>query len=215
MYVHRFSGPIPCKRWAPAGPPGTGPRDGAPCAARGDTPQTVRAETQRGRHGAHTYAAGRAGTTVANGRDMSEKLARSVPAAVAAALGVLVVLGVGCAAGGADPRPATFDFIATTILAPQCATSSCHGRVARVAGLSFETTADAFESLIDMGALEPSVVGTGPGSNVPCNPLLLATSAGPSCGGESGNVTMPPDAPLPDADVALMEQWLLDGAVYP
>ncbi|HEV8323537.1 MAG TPA: hypothetical protein VG389_18110 [Myxococcota bacterium] len=147
---------------------------------------------------------------------MGERVALGGASTVAAmALAILTGLVGGCDATGPDPRPATFDFIATTILAPQCATSSCHGRVARAAGLSFETAAESYQSLAEMGALEPSVVGTGPGSNVACNPLLLATRAGPSCGGESGNVTMPPDAPLPDADVALMEQWLFDGAGFP
>ena len=131
----------------------------------------------------------------------------------AASLVLALAASAGCGGDGVDPRPASFTFIATTILAPQCATASCHSEIARVADYRFETVEAAWASLQEMEALDPAVIG--PTGDIGCNPLVMMLLNGPSCAGEAADLTMPPDAPLPIADVELIETWLIEGAEYP
>lgn len=110
----------------------------------------------------------------------------------------------GCG-GVDDDRPATLDYIAPVILAPRCATSSCHSAGAAVAGLDLSTAANAWQSLRDLSlpAASPRLLV------VPFNPvqsrlvrLLRADETG----------RMPPGRPLAEADIALIERWILEGA---
>jgi hypothetical protein len=119
-----------------------------------------------------------------------------------------VVLAAGCEGG--DSRPATWSYISTSIIQPNCATSRCHSAVSAVQGLELDTLTGGYVVLTG----GPAVPGQRPaGSNlvVPGDPtasrlmtMLHGTEA----------ERMPPDEPLPQADIELIEQWILDGAKF-
>ena len=135
-------------------------------------------------------------------------------------------LAAGCADG--DSRPAVWSYISPAILQPNCATSSCHGPAAAVAGLDFSTPDSGYASLTRLHVLvvEPAMDGgPGPGCGIidgvtVCErderPLVI-----PYDPDESRLVNMlrardaprmPPDRPLAEADIRLIERWILDGA---
>lgn len=116
-------------------------------------------------------------------------------------LGALVLLGAVACAAEQDDRPAEFQYIARAILRPSCATASCHSSQAKAGDVELETPEKAYESLL-------GPTGTGD-YVVPENPTgskLMQLLRGENI------ARMPPDQPLPDADIALIEAWILAGA---
>jgi hypothetical protein len=145
------------------------------------------------------------------------------PLAVAA--GVLASLVAGCSN---SPLPAEWGYISPAIFQPSCATQSCHSSAAAVAGLDFSDPDRGYQSLtalwvwvpnptpMDLDTLSCGVVD---GQQV-CEQRLrpLVTPYDPD---QSRLVNMlrardasrmPPDRPLPEAQIELVEQWILDGA---
>jgi hypothetical protein len=148
----------------------------------------------------------------------------------------LAGLAVALAAAGAvgcsryDDRPAEWGYISPAIFQPNCATTSCHGPAAAVSGLDFSTPANGYASLTELCAF---VVFPPDGSiPVPSNchytsyngtidcfePRPLVTAFDPA-GSRLVNTLraqnaprMPPDRPLPEADIELVERWILNGA---
>jgi hypothetical protein len=94
-----------------------------------------------------------------------------------------------------DDRPATSDYIVAAILAPSCANGGCHSSAAKVEGYAFDTpkaAAEAFRELVLAGDVQRSRLVQ----------VLRATD----------DKRMPLDSPLPEADIALIEAWILGGA---
>jgi hypothetical protein len=129
---------------------------------------------------------------------------------------------VGC---GAGDRPATWSYISPAIFQPNCATSSCHSQAAAVAGLDFSDPDRGYSSLTRLWVwvvnprMDAGACGTVNGTPV-CEqqfrPLVI-----PYDPYESRLVNMlrarnaprmPPDRPLPEADIRLVETWILNGA---
>lgn len=121
----------------------------------------------------------------------------------------IAVVAAGCG-DATDDRDATWSYIAPVIIAPNCATSSCHSRGAAVSGLDLSTYDDSWVSLRELhlparGMTEkprPLVTPYNPQESRLIN-MLRAT----------GTNRMPPDRPLADADVKLIERWILNGAL--
>jgi hypothetical protein len=140
-----------------------------------------------------------------------------------------VVLCCGLAAGGCgdvDQRPAVWPYLSPVIFQPSCATPSCHSPAAAVSGLDFSDPDRGYASLTRLWVWVVDPTGTG----------------GPGCGTVDGTVVcekkerplvtpydpqasrlinvlrardaprMPPDRPLVEADIRLVEKWILDGA---
>ncbi len=128
---------------------------------------------------------------------------------------VLVVSSValiGC--GGEEDRPPAWSYVSPAIIQPNCATSSCHSKGAAVAGLDLSTTQAGYDSLFNQ-KLAP-VMGS-----VPTRPQVTRRLVTPGNPTESriinmmrayGAARMPPDRPLSEADIQLVEQWSLSGA---
>ena len=143
------------------------------------------------------------------------------------------------AAGGCnqvDTRPAEWGYISPAIFQPNCATTSCHSPAASVSGLDFSTPQNGYTSLTglyvwvvfppDAGTPSPApgslcmTVGGTKGCYVQERPLV--TPYDPA-GSRVVNMLrardaprMPPDRPLPEADIELVERWILNGAFeYP
>jgi hypothetical protein len=145
-------------------------------------------------------------------------------AAVVAALAPFA----GC--GEIDDRPAEWSFISPAIFQPDCATSSCHSPATSVSGLDFSTPDNGYSSLTRLQiavVARPdagSVTGAGTceirGSTTVCTENIrpLVTPYDPD-GSRVVNMLrarsaprMPPDRPLPEADIRLVERWILNGA---
>ncbi|HXU03846.1 MAG TPA: hypothetical protein VN903_22945, partial [Polyangia bacterium] len=139
--------------------------------------------------------------------------------------GVLVALASatsGCSQ--TDDRSFAWGYIAPAIFEPSCATSGCHSRAVAVAGLDFSDPDRGYASLTAGIAWVPGTEGPDGG----CHPSLDKTI----CPGDRALVVpydppqsrvvnmlraraaprMPPDRPLPEADIRLVERWILDGA---
>ncbi len=143
-------------------------------------------------------------------------------ALIAASLGTAV----GC---GPDNRPAEWAYISPAIFQPNCATTSCHNPAAAVSGLDFSTPDNGYASLTQLWVwvVQTPDAATTPG--LPCATQMgtlvceekhrpLVTPYDPA-GSRVVNMLrarnaprMPPDRPLPEADIELVERWILNGA---
>jgi hypothetical protein len=126
-----------------------------------------------------------------------------------AALLALALLGL-AACSDTDERPATWTYISASIIQPSCGTARCHSAASATLGLQLDTVEGGYIALT--GSL-PSQGGEPTGRNfvVPGNPdaskLMWMLH-----GVESER--MPPDEPLPSADIELIERWILAGARF-
>jgi hypothetical protein len=126
-----------------------------------------------------------------------------------------------------DSRPASWSFVSAASLQPSCASASCHSRAVAAAGLDFSSPARGFTSLTGLWIWIVDPTGA-PGQGcrevdgttvcqrehrslvVPFDPAqsrliqLMRARATPR---------MPPDRPLPEVDIRLVEDWILGGAV--
>jgi hypothetical protein len=119
--------------------------------------------------------------------------------------GAVVALLVGC---GEDDRPATWTYISASIIQPNCATSRCHAEGAAAFGLQLDSLEGGYAQLVGRS---PSGAQTGRNFVVPGDPAaskLMYLLRGQE------SERMPPDAPLPDADIELVERWILEGARF-
>jgi hypothetical protein len=114
-----------------------------------------------------------------------------VTAAAALALAV-----AGCN-GATDDRPARWSFISATIMEPSCATVNCHSAITHQGGVDLSARAIGYQSLVPTFFVFP-----GDPENSPVVHLMNAV----------GSIRMPPDNPLPEADIELIEKWIADGA---
>jgi hypothetical protein len=91
-------------------------------------------------------------------------------------------------------RPATLEYITEAILQPSCAQYDCHSSFARAKGYAFDTVDAARQSL------RPIVTVDEPETSLLYVVLTRKIKR------------MPYDSPLPDKDIALILQWIQDGA---
>jgi hypothetical protein len=117
----------------------------------------------------------------------------------------------GCG-GTEDDRDALWSYISPVIIQPNCATSSCHSQGTAVAGLNLSTAAAGHKSLLELH-LPPRMMEA-----LPPKPRQLVVPGNPDesrvmnmLRGDGAN-RMPPDRPLAEADVRLIERWILGGA---
>ncbi len=102
-----------------------------------------------------------------------------------------------------DDRPATLANITESILKPTCAAAECHSAFVQQNGYDFSTVAAARLSFQDDPVLvDVDDIGT---TTPPTLILNLTLEQGP------GARRMPYDAPLPNADIDLIQKWLESG----
>jgi hypothetical protein len=114
----------------------------------------------------------------------------------------LACLGSACAT--TDDRPATWSFISTAIIEPACGTAGCHSEWSQVSGLILDSREAAYKALV----IAPAPDGNGPYvvAGSPEQSQLLYLLHGTEIR------RMPPDAPLPAADIDLIDAWITAGA---
>lgn len=114
----------------------------------------------------------------------------------------IVVLVAAC---GTEPdsRPATLEVVTLTVLAPSCGQVQCHSSsTMREKDYEFDTVEGAREALGTNGLKVNEAVARG----LPLeNDLMNVINA-------DGLDRMPPDSPLADEDIVLIESWLVAGA---
>ena len=103
---------------------------------------------------------------------------------------------LGCGSAD-DTRPAKWSFISATIIEPSCATVNCHSKIANRAGVDLHDRATGYNVLTSRNFVVPS----NPNSSA-LHYLLRG----------EGALRMPPDAPLPEADWLLIDEWIAAGA---
>ncbi len=101
-----------------------------------------------------------------------------------------------------DLRPETADYIIEAILAPSCGRAACHSSETAAHNLAFDTIAAGMAALSSgSGKRGQKLVVAGSPSQSEIV-TILSDSNGP----------MPPDSPLPEADIELITRWVADGA---
>jgi hypothetical protein len=113
-------------------------------------------------------------------------------AIAAAAVGL-----IGCGSA-ADDRPAKWSFISATITEPSCATVNCHSAIAQRAGVDLHDRASGYRDLTTRNFVLPN-------DQTESSAILFLMRA-------QGSVRMPPDNPLPEADIVLIDNWIKAGA---
>lgn len=145
---------------------------------------------------------------------------------------VVAVIGAG-ACNQVDDRPAEWGYISPAIFQPNCATTSCHSPAAAVSGLDFSTPQNGYASLTQLWVWVVFQPDAATPFGTPCSTVNgtrvceekerpLVTPYDPA-GSRVVNMLrardaprMPPDRPLPEADIELVERWILNGAFeYP
>jgi hypothetical protein len=104
--------------------------------------------------------------------------------------------GVVACAGDPSERPATWSYLHTAVVAPNCATSSCHSALVETAGIALDDRDASYARLLDLSFVIPGD---------PTSALI------PLLEGDERS-RMPPDAPLPQADIDLIRIWIDAGA---
>lgn len=124
-------------------------------------------------------------------------------------VGATAVLALSCAALGAcadvADRPASWSYIHATIIEPNCTTSNCHTDISKAAGISFDDPDEAYETLAGV----PCGSGTAMNYVVAGAPevsQLMFLLRGDEI------VVMPPDVPLPDTEIEIIQRWIQGGA---
>jgi len=113
------------------------------------------------------------------------------------ALVVLATVAVVGCGGLTDDRPATWSFISPAITEPSCATVNCHSAIAQKAGVDLHDRAAGHATLVDRGFVDRTT---------PDASAVLHLMRG------QGSLRMPPDEPLPEADIVLIRNWIANGA---
>lgn len=122
------------------------------------------------------------------------------------------LLAVACASE--DDRPASFEYIYAVAIEPSCATIGCHSSFAATAGLRLDTLEGAYTALTgtvcepdgEPPPGEPPRSWVAPGQPDRSELMFLLR-------GEGRALRMPPDRPMPEADIELIERWILEGAL--
>ena len=120
----------------------------------------------------------------------------------------LVVLVASCDSAG--DRPTDWAYVNTAILRPSCATAACHSRLGSQAGIDLSTPETAYVFLTGRVCGAPELPGEPVGNFVrpghPESSQLIYMLRG------DGIAIMPPDVPLPDVEIEIIERWILEGA---
>ena len=124
---------------------------------------------------------------------------------------LLIALCASACGSATDDRPATLDYITETILAPTCASAECHSEFTQEVGDRFDTVSASRFSIVRNGLVVYPADLSAPRQSLLVRALRVGVPSILEPGGE--NVRMPYDAPMPEADIRLIEKWIAEGAL--
>ncbi len=99
-----------------------------------------------------------------------------------------------------DTRPETADYIIDAILVPYCGRGGCHSSATQAGNLEFDTIPSSLAALSGSSRRGRLIV-KGDAQTSRLYTVLVDTSR-----------PMPPDQPLAQADIDLIQRWIDDGA---
>jgi len=121
---------------------------------------------------------------------------------------ILLAVTIGCATP--DDRSASWSYLHPALIVPSCATAGCHSKISSAGGNDLSTPTSAYTMLVGTTCDAPPLPGE-PDHNFvrpydPDGSQLVHMLRGPDIS------RMPPDQPLPDVEIELIERWILEGA---
>jgi hypothetical protein len=111
---------------------------------------------------------------------------------------LVVALAAAAGCGGADDRPASWSLISASIMEPSCATANCHSKITERAGVRLYDKIVGRQDLLSRHFVVPM--------DKDRSSVLHLMHA-------EGARRMPPDSPLPEIDILLVEKWITAGAL--
>ncbi|MBZ0234211.1 MAG: hypothetical protein K8M05_17915 [Deltaproteobacteria bacterium] len=131
--------------------------------------------------------------------------------AAAGPTGLVALAALAAACDTAEDRSAAWGYVHTAIIRPSCATAACHSHLSSAGGLDLGSPDHAYTFLTGRVCGAPPHDGDPIGNFVrpgqPESSQLLWMLRG-----EGTSLVMPPDTPLPDVEIAIIERWILEGA---
>ncbi|MBA3398101.1 MAG: hypothetical protein H0T89_36080 [Deltaproteobacteria bacterium] len=109
-----------------------------------------------------------------------------------------------------EERPARWSYIHAAILQPSCTTAGCHSGLTSIAGLNLSNADHAYNKLTGHVCGEPIRPQDPPRNYITPGSAEYSTLVH-QLRGENRDV-MPPDMPLPAAEIELVERWIDLGA---
>jgi hypothetical protein len=133
--------------------------------------------------------------------------------AAAALVALAVATGAGCG-GTKDERPPQWSFISATIIEPSCATVNCHSAITKQGGVDLSNSQIGYQTLVEtkMTTISNSSQNPDGGMTFYVYPGYPQYSSLITLLDAVGSMRMPPDNPLPQADIALIVDWISHGA---
>lgn len=106
----------------------------------------------------------------------------------------------------------SWSYIHAAIVAPGCATSSCHSKISSVAGRDLSTTHAGYAVFTGRVCGAPSHPGDVPLPQRRAEIMSVLYGIGTPSDNGDPDLLMPPDQPLPSTEIELIEYWYDAGA---
>ncbi len=124
------------------------------------------------------------------------------------ALGLAVLLAGAAGCGDTDERPVTWSYISATIVQPNCGTARCHAKGSLVGPFGNMLALDQVQPGYDNISVFIGFDDNGDPQRDPAMTTLVDRLRGRNM----VPARMPPDEPLPEADIKLIEAWIKAGS---
>lgn len=104
-----------------------------------------------------------------------------------------------------DDRPLELEYLTQAIFGPSCGATQCHSSFKQAKNYVFDTPEAARKTLVDQGLVRFDSTQYDPDTPAKAELIIWITEIDPN---GAGIGRMPFDAPLPNADVELLTEWI-------
>jgi hypothetical protein len=118
---------------------------------------------------------------------------------------------VGCGGTQEDRQP-QWSFISPAIIEPSCATVNCHSAFTHQGGVDLSNSAIGYQTLVGSPLVTTDAGTSTGGMSYYVYPGFPQYSSLITLMNATGSIRMPPDNPLPQADIQLISDWIQQGA---
>ena len=119
--------------------------------------------------------------------------------------GLLACLCLAACGTTTDDRPLTIEYVTETILAPTCGAAQCHSSFTQARGDIFDNVESARRSLVDNGLIVFESRKFDPADPSNADLIVWLTQVDPF---SRGIGRMPYDAPMPNADIIFLKNFI-------